>query len=332
MSPSVLGLDVGGANLKLAHASGFALQQPFPLWKQPTQLAAALRDLLTHAPPFDRLAVTMTGELCDCFETKQQGVKAILDAVHDAAGDVPTSIWTADGRFVDPAIARREWLKVAAANWLATATWAGRFASTGGALLIDVGSTTTDIIPVFNGRPTPSGLTDTERLKSGELVYTGARRTPVCALLQNQVMAEFFATTLDVYLALGRVPEAPADHDTADGRPATRTFAHARLARMVGGDPEMTPNAETHRLAEQVAARQSEIIRAAAARVAARLPQLPSTLLTAGSGEHLIDAAIAFDANLARVERISLSTKLSPAISSAICAYAIAILAAESND
>jgi probable H4MPT-linked C1 transfer pathway protein len=329
MSFSVLGLDVGGANLKMAHVAGFAVQRPFPLWKQPNQLAAALRDLLVQSPPFDRLAMTMTGELCDCFETKRQGVGAILDAVREAAGDLPVFIWTTNGRFVDPAAARHEWLTVAAANWYAAATWAGRFTPTGGALLIDAGSTTTDIIPLWNGKPIPDGLTDPDRLKSGELVYTGARRTPVCALLHGEGMAELFATTLDVCLLLERRPDAPDDCDTADGRPATRAFAHARLARMLGGDGEMTSIAETRHLAEQVAKRQTELILTAATRVAARLPQKPSTLLTAGSGEHLIDDAIALDLGLARLKRISLSATLGPAISHAVCAYAVAILASE---
>jgi probable H4MPT-linked C1 transfer pathway protein len=223
-------------------------------------------------------------------------------------------------------------LTVAAANWYAAATWAGRFTPTGGALLIDAGSTTTDIIPLWNGKPTPIGLTDPDRLKSGELVYTGARRTPVCALLHAAGVAELFATTLDVYLMLGRRPETPDDCDTADGRPATQAFAHARLARMLGGDGELTSVAETRYLAEQVAKRQAELIQAATARVAARLPQKPSILLTAGSGEHLIDAAIALDETLNRLRRNSISKLLSPAISHSVCAYAVAILASETID
>src|SRR5262245_43136548 len=149
MRPNPLGLDIGGANLKMAHPSGVAVQRPFPLWKHPERLAAALRDLRAEAPAHDRLAITMTGELCDCYATKREGVNAILDAVLVAAGaDVPVIIWTADGAFVDPTTARKDWLKAAAANWLATATWAGRLAPRGAALLLDIGSTTTDIVPL----------------------------------------------------------------------------------------------------------------------------------------------------------------------------------------
>src|SRR5438046_1175169 len=71
---SVLGLDIGGANLKAVHADGSARTVRFPLWKQPADLPAALSALLASMPHSTRLAVTMTGELCDCFATKREGV------------------------------------------------------------------------------------------------------------------------------------------------------------------------------------------------------------------------------------------------------------------
>src|SRR5262249_413708 len=156
-------------------------------------------------------------------------------------------VWLIDGRLVELAEARRTPLLAAASNWLALATFAGRYAPPGPAVFIDVGSTTADIGPLLHGRPVPPGRTDRQRLKCQELVYTGVRRTPVCGLLGPSVSAEFFATTLDVYLLLGQVAEDETDYGTADGRPATRLFAHARLARMLGGDGETCEREETHR-------------------------------------------------------------------------------------
>ena len=135
-----------------------------------------------------------------------------------------------DGQFHLIAAILENPLLAAASNWLALATIAARLVGQGGGLLIDVGSTTTDIIPLIDGNPAPRGRTDTERLGSGELVYTGVRRTPVCALadrlpfggVPTGLAAELFATTHDVYLTLGALPEKPDDTDTADGRPATR--------------------------------------------------------------------------------------------------------------
>src|SRR5438552_8187034 len=99
MARSVLGLDIGGANLKAAHTDGAARLVPFALWKQPERLSEELHRLIGSMPRFDLLAVTMTGELCDCYESKRQGVHAILDAVVEAAPGAAIRVWRNDGRF-----------------------------------------------------------------------------------------------------------------------------------------------------------------------------------------------------------------------------------------
>ena len=220
-SPVVLAFDIGGANLKAAHTDGTVRSRPFPLWKNPDGLAGALRALVDGFAPFDRLAITMTGELCDCYETKRVGVEAILGAVATVAGGKTTGVWSVDGALVPLDVARRTPLAMAASNWLALATFAGGIMPVGLSILIDIGSTTADLIPLLDGIPVPLGRTDPARLSSGELVYTGVRRTPLCALLGAEGAAEFFATTQDVYLLLGKMRENLADCDTADGRPAT---------------------------------------------------------------------------------------------------------------
>jgi probable H4MPT-linked C1 transfer pathway protein len=331
MTRSVLGLDIGGANLKAGHSSGATALRAFPLWKNPADLADALRALLAGAPPADVLAVTMTGELCDCYESKRQGVHAILDALEKVAGKTPVRVWRNDGRFVDLSEARATPLSVAAANWLALATFAGRFVPEGPALLVDIGSTTTDIIPLLDGEPVPQARTDPERLRCGELVYTGIRRTPLCAILGGYGAAEVFATTLDIHLVLGAIPEVPEDRDTADGRPATKEAAHARLARMLCADLETSTAEERRKLAERVLLRQVYVIRSSLERVAARLPGPLSAVVLAGSGEPLAQIVLREHATLASVPRISLTQKLGKAQSCAGCAYALAVLASDST-
>jgi probable H4MPT-linked C1 transfer pathway protein len=326
-----LGLDVGGANLKAAHSDGSARSHPFPLWKGPAALPDALRDLLRDWPPYDLLAVTMTGELCDCFATKREGVLAILDAVGAVAGSTPVRIWLTDGRLVDLAAARAAPLPAAAANWLALATFAGRFAPRGPALVIDVGSTTTDVVPLFDGRPAPRGLTDTKRLHCGELVYTGVTRTPLCALLGGYGMAEFFATTRDVYLMLGRLPEDSTDHDTADGRPATRACAEARVARMVGADMETSTADERRVVAERVRMRQVLEIGGAIEVVARSLVRVPETVVVSGVGEFLAEMALTEQKAVPPCHVVSLGRQLGPESSTAACAHALAVLAAEAT-
>jgi probable H4MPT-linked C1 transfer pathway protein len=333
---SVVGLDIGGANLKAAHVNGTARLQPFALWKNPAALPDALRSLLRELPAFDLLAVTMTGELCDCFASKRDGVHAILDAVEAIEGTAPVRVWQTDGQLVDIATARARPLQTAAANWLALATYAGRFAPSGTALLVDVGSTTTDIIPLDAGKPIPRGRTDPERLRSRELIYTGVRRTPVCALLGPDGAAEFFATTQDVYLVLGKLPEDATDRDTADGRPATVPLAHARLARMVCADLETSTEADRRELALRVCNRQALLIRQAMEMLAGDLHEPPLTIILSGSGEFLGRAALELPlddlSRLPPTERISsVGDKHGKEISQAACAYALAVLASESG-
>jgi probable H4MPT-linked C1 transfer pathway protein len=329
MPHTVLGLDIGGANLKAAHSGGMALLRPFELWRFPGELPDALRRLLSSFPAFDCLAVTMTGELCDCFATRREGVAAILAAVQAVAGTKPVHVWQTAGRFADPAQAQETWLQTAASNWHALATFAGRFAPAGPALLIDIGSTTTDIIPLADGVPIARGRTDAERLQSCELVYTGVRRTPVCAILGSEVAAEFFATTLDVYLVLGRMAENAEDRRTADGRPATVAAAHARLARMLCADAETCSEAQARNLARQAHDRQRSLVGTAICTLAGRLPGLLRTVIVAGSGEFLAREAVAGTPALADLPIVSLADRLGAAISEAACAHAVAVLAAE---
>jgi probable H4MPT-linked C1 transfer pathway protein len=322
-SPTVLGLDIGGANLKAAHTDGSACNQPFELWKNSRGLGHVLKQLLQQLPKSDILAATMTGELCDCFATKREGVANILDAVAQAAPNVPTRIWTTRGKFVDLRKAMDRHMETASANWLALATYVGRYVSSGCALLIDIGSTTTDIVPLVDARPAPQGRTDPERLRCRELVYTGVRRTPICTLLGAEGAAEHFATTLDVYLLLDEIAENPEDFSTADGRPATREAAHARMARMACADTESFSEQEAMDLAQTVFNRQMTLLRDAVAQVSAGLSSQVEAVVISGVGESLARKVID------KVKTISLTEILGRHISQSACAYAVAVLAKE---
>jgi len=324
---STLGLDIGGANLKAALTTGAARSVPFALWKAPHELGQRLARLLAELP-HDALAVTMTGELCDCFATKRTGVHAILDGVLAAAPRTSVQVWSSAGRFVSVMEARADPWRVASANWHALATFVGRFVPQGPALLLDIGSTTTDIIPLCNGQPAPCGFTDPERLASGELVYTGVRRTPLCAVLGMGVAAEWFATTLDAYLLLEMIGEDPDNRDTADGRPATKACAHARLARMLCSDTERFTLERAVELARRVQCSQVDRLVAQAGRVAATLPEAPTSVILCGEGEFLARVVIQ-SAESPLPVAMSLRDRLGAARSNAACAYAVAKLAEE---
>jgi probable H4MPT-linked C1 transfer pathway protein len=338
MPPVVLGLDIGGANLKAATADRRAVSLPFPLWKEPDGLARKLAKLLAHFPDAEEFAVTMTGELCDCYETKREGVTRILTAVQEVARSYPIRVWSTDGTFLNVEEARSQHLKVAAANWHALATFAGRFAPSHSGLLVDVGSTTTDIIPISYGIPTPIGLTDTDRLATGELLYAGTKRTPVFAIMHYRCAAEYFATTRDVYTVLGITTEDPDDCDTADGRPARYRHSLARLARMLGGDLETITEDRIMEYAREVKRRQLEMMWESYRTVQIEGGWVDKSdwhlrhFIVCGSGEflalecvnRLIDHNTQPHANI-----VSLSQELGPSVSVCAPAYALAVLATE---
>lgn len=338
----VIGLDVGGANLKVADGLGFAHTLPFALWKQPQGLPAALRELLAACPHADAIALTMTGELADCYETKAQGVSAIVSAACEAAEGRPVWVYLVAGRFAPPHEAMAAPLLAAASNWHALAAYAGRFLAAGSALLVDIGSTTADIVPIYEGRPEPRGLTDTERLACGELVYTGVLRTPVCGLVGSlpwrgqrvPVAEEWFATTLDAYLLLGDLCEEPAagvglSQHTADGRPATIDCACARLARCICADRSMFTADDALACAVAVSEAQLALLARQARLVLSRLLEPPTTIVLSGQGEFLGRRLLERLRLDGRVQ--SLAHEFGPGVSQAAAAHAVAILAARDS-
>jgi probable H4MPT-linked C1 transfer pathway protein len=321
MSKIVLGLDIGGANLKAASSAGRAVSLPFPLWKQPDKLAASLAELIAQFPEANELAVTMTGELCDCFATKREGVQFILNALPT---DKPAQVWSTAGRFVSVLEAIAEPIKVASANWHASATFCGRFMPKGEAIFLDIGSTTADIIPLLEGAPKSIGFTDFERLKTSELVYTGVKRTPVCAVMPEKTCAEFFAEMRDVNIVLGLMPESPGETDTADGRPATEKMCLARLARMFGGDTETLAEDFLLEQAERIHFKQVQQL-TAGIREVCRGRDLPMMII-GGIGEWLAQRVLT---GLHAKSILSLAGVFGSALSGCVAAYAVAILAAE---
>jgi probable H4MPT-linked C1 transfer pathway protein len=332
---SWLAMDIGGANIKAADGNGYAQSYGFAMWKQSPRLAQQLRTVIYEAPPCDHLALTMTGELADCFESKAAGVRFILDAVHSAGDNRHSRVYLVDGRFVAPQVALSSPQLAAASNWHALARFAGRYAMAGTALVIDVGSTTCDVIPLVDGKPVASGTTDTQRLLAGELVYTGVERSPICAVVSLlpyrgkscPAVQELFATMRDVYLILERLPEDPANTQTADGKPAMKMYARNRLARMIAADDQEFNHKDAVAIAESAADAQVSRLAAAIQQVSSTLQTPPQIAILSGQGEFL--AREALDFLQVKYATVSLGNELGGPVSRCATAHALAVLARE---
>ncbi len=274
MKTDVLGLDIGGANIKYCliriSEDGYRVHKigsiHFPIWIRgkeslPKTLLKMKNEILMRKDP-NFVALTMTAELSDVYFTKREGVEHVIKSVMEIFDASDVYVMTVNAKFTDPEGGIRNPMLVAAANWPATARLIGRKLST--SLMIDVGSTTTDIIPIKDGYPCTRGKTDTERLMYGELVYTGILRTPITAITHTvplsgtmcRISAEKFALSGDVHLILGNITEDEYTTETADNRGKSRKECLARLARVICADIETISEDELINIAKYIYAKQ----------------------------------------------------------------------------
>ena len=247
---NTIGWDIGGAHIKVVQLDDKgqvlqALQLPCPLWKGLVYLQRAILTALESlciAPSSACHAITMTGELVDLFANRHEGVMAIATLAEKLLGK-DTLFYAANDGFVRLARVYEVWTSIASTNWHASASFLAL--QVPNALLVDIGSTTTDIIAILNGKVSSTHFSDAARMADDSLVYSGVVRTPVMALAQKlpfesseiNVAAEYFATMADVYRLTGELQHD--DAETADGKGKTQLESARRLARMIGHDVDL---------------------------------------------------------------------------------------------
>jgi (4-(4-[2-(gamma-L-glutamylamino)ethyl]phenoxymethyl)furan-2-yl)methanamine synthase len=289
----VIGWDLGGANVKVACVEdGFVTQVaqiPCPLLPDRGKFDAAVAAALPLIPSLALHAVTMTGELSDVFGNRREGVAYLIDLMHEVTAGQVLRIYAGELGFLASEDAKPRVAEVASANWHATAAVTARLHAE--ALLVDIGTTTTDLIPIKGGVVASRGFTDAERLTENELVYTGVVRTPVMAVAQTapfdgrvqRIAAERFATMADVWRLTGDLPDDADPYPAADQRGKSEAESAARLARMLGRDASEAELAEWVLLARHFAGCQLALIEEAARAVSAR-EVLPAKAPVIGAG------------------------------------------------
>ncbi|MEM3563039.1 MAG: hydantoinase/oxoprolinase family protein [Candidatus Jordarchaeaceae archaeon] len=343
-----LGWDIGGANTKAVtlytNTKGQvenyeSLSVFFPVWQHSLselpQLLIQIRDQLCKGRKPYSVGVTMTAELSDAYQTKREGVNHILESVEQAFPE--TNVWVVDveANLLTLSEARKNPLRVAAANWAASAWMVGRHVKN--CFLVDVGSTTTDIIPVVGGKPSTIGKTDTERLISGELVYTGALRTVIPAIVSRipvwgrecRVSSERFALSADVHLILNNISEEEYSCETADGRSKTVEHSLARLARVVCADTDMLRREEIYEIAQYIYRCQLDQIKEGLLQVAAENPAI-DRVVVAGMGRNFLARRAAEAAGFKEI--IDLGQVIGDKAATMSTAYAMALMVASSDE
>jgi probable H4MPT-linked C1 transfer pathway protein len=298
----IAGFDIGGANTDVAvvdfDESGNINEVEtdcmyLPMWMKNEELKDALKDLLgSRGDEIDAVGVSMTAELVDDYKTKKEGVIDIAQKSADSF-NVPVGFVGLDG-IMEISQVLEDPMKVAAANWIATAPLAAKINPN--CILIDIGSTTTDIIPIKNGKECAEGRSDLERLKTGELVYSGTLRTNVAALVEKvpldgtmlRVASELFAVTADVQIVLENINMEEYTCDTMDGAGKSLEDCMRRISRVVCGDMEILTPDEITKIADYIYSVQVKKISEALLEVSKR--NNISNVVTTGLGMEVIGA------------------------------------------
>lgn len=298
---AVIGWDVGGAHLKGARLDPTGkvtqvVQLPCPLWQGLSHLEQGIDRALTVLGSVSQHAITMTGEMVDLFPDRQAGVTQVMKTIKARISQATLRYYAGAAGLVGEELASSAIDQIASANWRASAELVAR--QLPAALFVDIGSTTTDLIPVAGGRVIARGVDDTTRMVAGELVYRGIVRTPLMALAHRApfqgdwvpLMAEWFATTADVYRLTGELPEDADLHPTADNGEKTLAGSARRLARMLGRDARQASMETWVELARWFAGVQLAQIEEAASKVLCR-EELPkdAPFVVAGAGRLIIE-------------------------------------------
>jgi hypothetical protein len=165
-------------------------------------------------------------------------------------------------------------------------------------IFTDIGSTTTDIIPILDGRIAARGKSDTERMKWGELLYLGALRTDLSSLVREipykgekvRVIREYFANTADLHILSGYLVASDYTVPTPDGRAKDRFHAGNRLARMISLDHSLIQEDDLLMMSSYIFEKELHILEDGLLQVYSRVsPGFDLPILPSGVGSFLME-------------------------------------------
>jgi hypothetical protein len=242
---SSVGLDIGGANLKFATSSGEGGIKYFPMWKKWKKLKDELEKIKAKFRP-ERVGVVITAELADVFRSKREGFVFVSKTVKKAFSDSEIYYLDLNGNLKKRISNPRDFI---ASNWLASAKFL--LESYKNFIFADMGSTTTDLIPITT--KIVAGKTDYERLKRGELLYLGVLRTPAFYILPEfnvPLVPEYFAIAADAFVVTGDINPREYSCETPDRGRKDVASCMLRLARTLCCDLEEMDSSHIRRLAK----------------------------------------------------------------------------------
>ncbi len=237
-----IGWDIGGAHLKscvINNQKTVCSVDLCELWKT-KEVGYMINQIIkqySHKGIVNNV-ITMSGEMCDVFENRDQGVKKILNYFKKF---VNTYVYTRNCGIVSVKHNTKP-KNIASANWHVIAKFMCKKLTN--AIIIDLGSTTTDFILIKNSKIINKRLDDFSGLRSQELSYIGCLRTPPYIFERSlkinnkdiHIIPENFSSLADVYRIIKKLPKSFYYSSTCDSKDKDIKACMVRFARNFGLD------------------------------------------------------------------------------------------------
>ena len=287
----IIGWDIGGAHIKavkidLQKKTSKTEQIYSPIWKNINNLKKSIKLIKNKLGKTNYHAITMTAELSDIFSDRVNGVKYIVKLSSKILGEKNIFFYSKKN-FLKKKLAIKKTFELNSMNWHATASFISN--SFPNCILIDIGSTTTDIIPIKNKRIISKSVNDYQRLKSNELIYLGVLRTPIQAIKKKQnLINENFANLSDVYRILNKIPSSIDLFPTLDNKTKNKHDSARRIARIFGQDYEKKHFLKWKKTAHKIEREHLKILNMTIKKIEKKKKLNKVPIIGAGIGEFLV--------------------------------------------
>ncbi len=229
----------------------------------------------------------MTAELSDIFSNRSIGTKHIINLTSKLLIKKKVFFYNYKKNFFNKKDAIKKTPLINSMNWHASANFISKYVSN--CLLIDIGSTTTDIIPIKNGKIISKGTNDSKRLKNNELLYIGSLRTPINAIEKRKnIIYENFSNIADVYRILGKLPRKLDQIPTEDNKKKDKHSSARRLARIYGKDYKKKELKKWKKVSSLLEKKQKIILKKKINKIKKRFFNKEINIIGAGLGRFLI--------------------------------------------
>ena len=242
MKIQYLGLDIGGAHIKVVGLNAtrqivLVKYMKCYFWNKSEDFLTFVKQINKYINKQTLIGITMTAELCDSFKTRKQGFDVVSRYCKELKNDF---FFYSLGK--SPFIKKAEYKNVVSMNWHAIGSYVSHEITN--CIIIDFGSTTTDLICIKNKKIKNIHFDDFSRLNNSELLYSGLVRTPIFSIINEvkiddktfKIIPEFFSNMGDIYRISYSQELCHDIDDTADLRSKSYINSLCRVSRNFGID------------------------------------------------------------------------------------------------